>query len=547
MGSRWIVFIIFLSFQGVHADLDSDLNATNITIYSAESTISQLDVLISNYSFLGSDLETTIKQSEAKSKISTSKAYYQSAVGNKNTSPDLAATFNNLARADAEGAKTLADSAILLANAKILGHIATEEETRVKIERVSKDLDSVTERLESGNLTLRAYEGLLKNLSIKGQDIASAEEKLEEARILLERAGSLYNSSMEYFSKDLDKAALFSDDALKALDEFDFRAHSAYNYAMILQKSRAGKKEDIELLLNESQVKIEDARRRQDSALEAIRILDEQGVITTGLGTGVKENSRYLKSASSFVEKAILRYNIGDYESSKEFILDAFDSLGAFNSRQDVIMDSILSLLGREMLDKQNSTRGSIERASREVDVYADLFSKNHTDFAFSKISRSRSFLNNGEVLLEDAKINRENKKFEDAVSDYAGAYQALELSSQEIDSLDVFINVTTKIALLEENRQAIGRLSLEKFSGLNRRSVDGFDMVLSETLQEYENQNYSMALEYADDALEKSDALITAGSRNVSSGKHVIALSLYSLFLIVVIVLLETFSRRIK
>ncbi len=560
MNQKWIttvkIIIILsapsfaLSFQPVHADLNDNLNATNVTISNAESMISKLDALILNYSFLENDFEITIKQNEAKSKLSTAYAYYQSAIDNRDTNPVLAATFNNLAKADADGADTIARSTMLLANAKILSHIATEEETKTKIDAFSKNLDKILKRLDGGNRTLETYNDLVKNLSKKGLDVTFSKEKLEEARILLERANDLHNSSIEYFNKDLDKAISFSEDAIKTLDEFDLEAQSAYHYAMIVQKTRTGKKVDIGRLLNESQANINNASRKQNTALNAIKTLNGLGAVTTGFEVDIQENSQYLKSASSMEEKAILRYNIGDYESSKQFILDALDSLGAFNSRHDEFMYSILGVLDQEMLDKQNSTKGSIEKAEAEVGRYVNLFSKNHTDFAFSKISESNVLLNKGRASIEDAKINWVNKRFEDSVSNYTYAYQVLESSNQEIDSLNTFINVTKTISLLEKNRVAIENLTGERFSGLDGpddESISEFNRIFNQSLQEYDRQNYSLAQEFASDALEKSDSLIAKANRNITSRKHIIALSVYSLFLIFIIIFIEKFSRRIK
>ncbi len=539
-----------LSFQPVHADLDDNLNATNVTISNAESMISQLDALILNYSFLEDDFEITIKQNEAKSKLSTAYAYYQSAIDNRDTNPVLAATFNNLAKADADGADTIARSTMLLANAKILSHIATEEETKTKINSFSTNLDKISKRLDGGNRTLETYNDLVKNLSKKGLDVTFSKEKLEEARILLKRANDLHNSSIEYFNKDLDKAISFSEDAIKTLDEFDFEAQSAYHYAMIIQKTRTGKKVDMERLLNESQAEINNASRKRNTALNAIKTLNDLGAVTTGFEVDIQENSQYLKSASSLLEKAILRYNIGDYESSKQFILDALDSLGTFNSRHVEFMDSILGVLDQEMLEKQNSTKGSIEKAEAEVGKYVNLFSKNHTDFAFSKISGSNVLLNKGRASIQDAKINWVNKRFEDSVSNYTDAYLALESGNQEIDSLNTFINVTNTISLLEKNREVIENLTGERFSGLDGpddESISEFTRIFNLSLFEYDRQNYSLAQEFASDALEKSDSLIAKANRNITSRKHIIALSVYSLFLIFIIIFIEKFSRRIK
>lgn len=554
MNPKWIIImIIILSFQSVHAGLDDDLNATNITISRAEDVISRLDALILNYSFLGDDLEITIKQGEAKSKISTSKAYYQSAIDSRETNPGLAVTFNNLAKADAEGAKTIAMSAILLANAKILSNITTEEETWAKIDTFTENLDKVSTRLDDGNRTLEAYNDLVKNLSMKGLDVVDAEEKLEEAGILLERAKDLYNSSIGYFNSDLDRAILLLEDATRTLDEFDFKTQSAYHYAMIIQKTQAGKKEDIERLLNESQAKINNASRKQDAALNAVKILNDLGVITTDFEMDIKENSQYLSSASGLLEKAILRYNIKDYDSSKRFILDTLDSLGTFDTRYDELMDSILGVLDREMLEKQNSTEDSIKKAEEDVDRYVNLFSrnsKNHTDFAFSKVSRANILLNKGRASIKDAEMNRDGGRFEDSVSNYTDAYQVLESSNQEIESLNILINVTRTISLLEKNRAVIDNLTRERFSGLDGMDdepVTEFTMLFGRSLQEYDRQNYVLAQEYAEDALEKSDSLIAEANRNINSRRHIIALSVYSLFLVFIIIFAPKFSGRIK
>lgn len=546
MRPLYTLFTLLILLPIASGYTQAELDQTNTTILGAQNTIVQVEAILNASPNLADDLEISLKLGEARLKINTSRSYLEAAQDNNATNPTLASNFLNLASSSATEAVSLAETARILAVAKNLAEAAIEEEMKKKIESISSDMTSYSEDSKTLNTTINALQEEIDQLKAKGVSTTSPEEKLQEARVLLDHGDDLFNSTGTSFeAKDYDRAQTSITAALADLDDAGVKVASASSLMDLAKTDVTLQEKDLDVLMNRTGILLEESSLDLDASLGGLDILEDYGMSIENFNKLLSSNSQHLSNARQYYDKAVFRKNFQDLVQAREFSLMALEELEAFDRRQGDLMESLLAVIEPETRVALNHTGQKLAEAESNYRKTLSTLDGTHLTYADETISKARTAIAEAGRKMEHSSLLWEEGNMSMALTEYNRVQSKLGEGTTNLALLDGVLESTMEKGISQENLALLKELSTERFSGITQTDINEFQALYLEATGDYDDQEYTTAHGKFKEDNERAQALMEKDQRSRTSIYRGGLLAAYSVFLILVMGLFEISRRR--
>lgn len=539
------ILALLLLMPGTWAYSTEEYNSVNASIYSAGESIKKVEKLVANHSFLASDLEVSLRLSEAKLKKNISESYLLAAMDANNTNPGLGNSYLNFASTSALEAKSLADSAQIISNAKILSTQTEEAQLREKIEAISEDLSKYSENLDKLELELSRISKDIEGLKKQGISLTTIEERYQEAKILRDNSLVLFNSSREDFDDgNYDDAKTGIKNALARLNEAKIKTDSANSLLSLAKKEVSSQVEDVDALINEAGELLKISSGEIETASKGLSLVESFGLSVEGFKLVFDSNVVHQNSAKEYYEKAVFRRNLQDFQQAKEFTLLALEELNIVRNKKGELFESILIVSQPQIEGEFNSTATNLSRQE-------SIYHQSQINFSRSQLSSLEEALSSAKISLAEGRHSRvlaerqwDGQNLSIALELYLDSFSHVDEAKTSLFSFIQIIDAAQEKEQLEKNLIILNNMSGWIYSGISSDELGKIQSNYNDALIDLENEDFSSALGKFKIGNMAADDLIESSKKSRLSLQRGGLLLGFSLFLFGIIFAFEIYTR---